>query len=161
MQLVVGLLMALLGATSVVSARSPVVINELMYNMPGTEERGEFIELYNAGYGPVDLSRWRFSDGVDFTFPEGTALDEGEYLVVCGNADYVRSTYGINNAIGNFTGRLDDAGERIRLANSMGMLMDELRYDDRNPWPAAANGRGYSLELRRPSLDNEVSPSWF
>ncbi len=158
---VAGSLAVLFVAARLVSAQSPVVINELMYAPPDADELREYIELYNAGYGPVDLSRWRFSDGVDFTFPEGTALDEGEYLVVCGNADYVRSTYGINNAIGNFTGRLDDAGERIRLANSMGMLMDELRYDDRNPWPAAANGRGYSLELRRPSLDNEVSPSWF
>lgn len=151
----------LMAATTVVLGDSPIVINELMYNPPGTVSSGEYVELYNAGYGSVDLSNWRFSDGIDFTFPEGTVLDEGDYLVICKDASCIRSTYGITNAIGNFAGSLSNAGERVRLVNSVGMVMDEVRYDERNPWPASADGGGYSLELRNPSLDNEKTCSWF
>jgi len=142
-------------------AASPIVVNELMYAPPEPGEIAEYVELYNAGYGSVDLSNWRFSDGIDFAFPEGTVLDEGDYLVVCKDADYVRSHYAINNVIGNFRGNLSDAGERVRLVNSVGMVMDEVQYDRRNPWPAVAEGSGCSLELRNPSLDNELPSSWF
>jgi len=142
-------------------ADSPIVINELMYNPSDGEDGGEYVELYNAGYGPVDLSNWRFSDGIDFTFPEGTVLDEGEYLVVCKDQNRVRLVYGINNTIGDFSGTLSNSGERVRLVNSVGMVMDEVWYSDRNPWPASADGTGYSLELRNPAYDNDASSSWF
>ncbi len=151
----------LMGSAGVVSGGSPIVINELMYNPPGTVSSGEYVELYNAGYGSMDLSNWRFSDGIDFTFPEGTVLDEGDYLVICKDASSIRSAYGITNAIGDFAGSLSNAGERVRLANSVGMVMDEVRYAPGNPWPASADGEGYSLELRNPSLDNDETRSWF
>ncbi len=140
---------------------SPVVINEIMYNPPDAGDAGEYVELYNAGYGSVDLSNWRFSDGVDFTFPEGTVLDKGEYLVVCKDSSGIQLAYGIKNSIGNYDGSLSDSGERVRLSNSVGMVMDEVAYGSRNPWPAAANGAGCSLELRNPACENDVSSSWF
>ena len=40
---------------------------------------GDWIELYNPGTEPVDLSGWTLSDDKDdparWTFPEGTVLD--------------------------------------------------------------------------------------
>ena len=83
------------------SADSPIIINEFMYNPLDDDDSGEYVELYNAGYGPADLGNWRFSDGISFTFPQGTVLDEGEYLVVCKDQNYIRSLYAINNTIGN------------------------------------------------------------
>jgi parallel beta-helix repeat protein len=151
---------AFLALTNRSFAQSPIVLNELMYNPPDSLEMGEYVELYNAGYGAVDLSQWQVTDGIDFTFPPGTVLDEGDYLVVCRDAAHIRSAYGINNAIGDFSGRLSNSGDQLRLVNSVGMIMDELRYDERNPWPASANGVGYSLELRDPSLDNQQASSW-
>lgn len=152
---------ALFGLSRGVRADSPIVINELMYHPPDSEEVGEYVELYNAGYGSVDLSGWRFADGITFTLPQGTVLDEGEYLVVCADQVFVRAAYGIANVTGNFSGTLDNAGERLRLVNSVGMIMDEVRYGDGNPWPAWADGSGYSLELRNPALDNETASSWW
>jgi parallel beta-helix repeat protein len=151
----------LTGLTLPCWADSPIVINELMYDPLDGEDADEYVELYNAGYGSVDLSDWRFSDGIDFTFPQGTVLDEGEYLVVCKDLNRVGLAYGINNAIGNYDGTLSDSGERVRLVNSVGMVMDEVEYRDRNPWPAGAGRTGYSLELRNPAYDNDTSSSWF
>jgi len=59
-----------------------LVINEIHYD-PGDESTpGEFIELFNPGDGVVDLSGWRMGDGVEFTFPPGTTIAAGGYVVV-------------------------------------------------------------------------------
>src|SRR5437762_269747 len=63
-------------------AAASIVINEIHYNPDLKTEHVEFIELFNAGTNTVDLSGWYFSDGVSFTFPNGTFLAPGGYLVV-------------------------------------------------------------------------------
>ena len=46
-----------------------VIINEIMYNPSSFDDRDEWIELYNRDLVPVDLAGWRFTRGIDFTFP--------------------------------------------------------------------------------------------
>jgi len=74
-----------------------VVINEFTYDMltalggNATDDR-EFVELYNRGTTPVDISGWllRASDTVappgdnnrDFIIPHGTILNPGDYYVI-------------------------------------------------------------------------------
>ena len=51
---------------------SPVcalVVTEIMYNPPGTEENLEWIEIYNEKAAPEDLSGYRFTAGIHFVFP--------------------------------------------------------------------------------------------
>ncbi|MEC9056229.1 MAG: lamin tail domain-containing protein, partial [Verrucomicrobiota bacterium] len=49
------------------------VISEIMFHpiQPGGGEdpRGEWIEIHNQGFGPMDLSGWSLG-GVNFIFPE-------------------------------------------------------------------------------------------
>ena len=47
---------ASLSLSAVASAQ--VVINEFSYDDSGADDR-EFVELYNAGANPVDISGWR------------------------------------------------------------------------------------------------------
>jgi hypothetical protein len=60
-----------------------VVINELESNggVPG-----DWVELYNAGAAPVDLSGWKFKDNDDshafYVIPAGTTLLPGAYYVL-------------------------------------------------------------------------------
>ena len=63
-------------------AESAIVINELHTNPDVKTELVEFIELYNAGTTDVDLSGWQFTEGVLYTFPAGTKLQVGGYLIV-------------------------------------------------------------------------------
>ena len=50
--------------THVKAETSAVVINEVMAN-PLDEDTGEFVELYNRGDVPIDLSGWRLADAAD------------------------------------------------------------------------------------------------
>ena len=47
------------------------MINEVHTDPDVATELVEFIELYNRGTSPVDLSGWTLRDAVDFTFPAG------------------------------------------------------------------------------------------
>lgn len=141
---------ALLVSLLSVAAASPlgaVVISEIHYHPRAGDEGLEFVELTNDHYSPEDISGWALVDGVRFVFPSGTILRAREILVVCTNADAVQSAYGIDNAIGNFEGRLNSAGERVTLVNHAGAEMASVRYNDRGKWPTADDGSGHSLVL--------------
>lgn len=44
-----------------------ILINEVMYDPPGSDDKQEWIELYNAGAAAVDISKYSFSDGSSAT----------------------------------------------------------------------------------------------
>jgi hypothetical protein len=144
--------------------RGQVVINEIMYNPSpeqGFDEEYEFVELHNAGSQAVDLTGWAFTEGIYFTFPS-YVLGAGEYVVVCKNQEKIAWHYGIANVVGNFDGRLENAGEKIVLsdASATPQIIDEVKYNDRLPWSSEPDAGGPSLELINPSLDNNVFSSW-
>ncbi len=64
------------------AASADIVINEIYYDAEPNTSTAEFIEIFNSGPATVDLSGWAFSDGIAFTFPVGTQLDAGAYLVL-------------------------------------------------------------------------------
>src|SRR5438093_1028336 len=62
----------------------PVLISEIMYH-PTTRVDGkdlEFIELFNSNPYFEDISGFRLTGEIDFTFPSNTALAARGYLVV-------------------------------------------------------------------------------
>jgi hypothetical protein len=136
------------------------VISEIHYHPRAGDEGLEFVELTNDHYSPEDISGWALVDGVRFVFPSGTILRAREILVVCTNADAVQSAYGIDNAIGNFEGRLNSAGERVTLVNHAGAEMASVRYNDRGKWPTAADGSGHSLVLISLYQDTSEPENW-
>jgi len=142
------------------AAASPgdIVINEIHYDPEDKTRRAEFIELYNRGAHPVNLTGWQLSNAVDFTFPAVT-LVAGEYLVVAENPAIALADFGVI-AIGPWLGGLSNEGERITLRDKLGNLADEVDYGVGFPWPTAAHGDGASMELIDPALDNDLSGSW-
>jgi hypothetical protein len=48
----------------------------------------------------------------------------------------------------------------VRLFDSYEILMDDVQYDDADPWPVEADGTGATLELIHPSLDNSLPENW-
>ncbi len=92
---------------------SVVVFNEIHYQT--TEEESEWIEFHNQMAVDVDLSGWRLRGGVDYDFPEGTIIGGGDYLVVAADPSNVRNRGPFATILGPFEGRLNNAGETLRL----------------------------------------------
>ncbi len=119
-----------------------------------------WIELYNKGTRPVDLSGWGLSRGISFVIPEGTVLEPDGYLVIAQDANYLSEVYPDVAIVGDFSGKLSNSGEMIVLADVLGNPVDRVLYYDGGSWPSYADGGGCSLELIDPRADNNVGSAW-
>lgn len=152
----VGLLCVLFGQ---LETQARVVINEIMYHPPGDSDRLQYIELHNSGTEEVALEGWAFDDGISFAFPKGEVIEGGGFVVICRDLEAFKGHYGSQiNAIGDFSGKLSHSGEKVRLVSGDGVIVDEIAYADRAPWPKSPDGYGASLERIVPS-EEEASPN--
>lgn len=142
-----------------VEPSNDIVINEIHPNPPENHIRQEFVELHNPANSDKDLSGWRFSRAIDYTFPAGTILRAGGYLVIAEDPSTLQSTLGVE-ALGPYSGNLNSSGETMRLRDASDAIVDEVDYKVGFPWPVASDGSGASLELINPSLDNSLGSSW-
>ena len=121
-------------------------ISEIMYNP--ADPNTEYIELTNVGAEAIDLNLVRFTDGVDFVFP-ATRLDPGGYCLVVEDTQAFRAKYGATmSCVGQYKGKLDNAGERIELRDASGGLIQAVTF--RDDWYDVTDGGGYSLTVRDP-----------
>jgi hypothetical protein len=137
-----------------------LVINEIHYNPDdgaGFPDTGyEYLEIYNAEAVTVDISGYTFSLGVNFTFPPGTTLAAGEYIVVAANAANYVGAY----QTFDYSGSLSNNGEQITLETGSGIVIDDLTYDELAPWPLYADGNGPTLALNNTGDDNADAANW-
>ncbi len=144
------------------SRRTGLVFSEIMYH-PANRADGrnvEFIEIYNSNPFFEDLSGYRLSGEVDYTFPVGTRIEGLSYLVVAPAPQDVQATYGIGGVVGGFTNRLANSGGTLRLQKKSDAIVLDLAYSDQPPWPVAADGTGHSMVLARPSYGERNPKAW-
>ena len=153
------------GGPNRISLETAVVINEIMYHrrpqfLPYVENEEEWVELYNKSNTPVNISGWKLDSAVSWTFPGGTILAPGAYLCVSNNTVAFSLAHPGVPVVGNFSGILNNRGERLVLEDALGNAVDEVFYRDKEPWPIYTDGLGSSLELKNPDADNTVPESW-
>ena len=130
-----------------------LVITEIMYHPPGppsgspyTAEDFEFIELKNVGAAALDLNGVHFTNGINFSFTGSavTSLWPGQRALIVKNLAAFNSSYGsVANVAGEFSGSLDNAGERLTLAGPLAEPIVDFDYND--AWWPATDGFGFSL----------------
>lgn len=142
---------------------STVVFNELMYHAldaaPGVEGN-QWVELHNQTLVRQDLSNWRLSGGIDYTFPVGTTIEPGGYLVVSTDPAELETSAGISGVLGPIDGGLSNGGERINLRSNSDRLMDSIDYGDNDPWAIAADGSGTTLAKINPQRGSADAGNW-
>jgi hypothetical protein len=143
----------------------PVLINEINYHSAPEIDSEDWIELYNNGLENVDLSGWVLKDSDDahaFIFPPSEELGPGQYLVI--SRDRVKFS-AVHMDVLPMAGELgfgfSGGGEIVRLYNHNQELIDWVEYDDFTPWPLFPDGKGATLSLIDPDLDNALADSWF
>ena len=152
----------------------PVVINELHVDPDVKTEQVEFVELCNPGTVAVDLSGWRLDGGVFYTFPAGTRLAAGGYLIVAQNPEQVKAKWitltlpaKASLVLGPFGGKLDNGSDSVILRDAAGEKVDEVNYQLGFPWPMVGEpltgttaGTGGSMQLVNPAFDNDLGGCW-
>ncbi|MHC4208041.1 MAG: lamin tail domain-containing protein, partial [Planctomycetota bacterium] len=130
-------------------------ITEIMYNPIDPNE--EFIELMNIGAETINLNLVNFTNGIDFTFG-GIELVAGEHVVVVRNNNVFNARYGTNvNILGEYSGKLNNAGERIEIQDAIGNTIQNFRYKD--GWRSITDGEGFSLTII--DATNPDLSSWY
>ena len=143
---------------------SRLMISEIMFNPPALGatpgDELEFIELKNAGATVLDLTGLQFTDGVDFTFTNGTRLSPGQFLVLGRNTAALAAKYPGLAVLGLYTKRLNNGGESITLQTVFGAKLLSVDYKSSGRWPITADGFGFSIVPRNPnSSPNPDQPS--
>ncbi|HUF61087.1 MAG TPA: lamin tail domain-containing protein, partial [Verrucomicrobiales bacterium] len=141
-----------------------VVFNEIQYHPADGDN--EFLEIFNRSETTAfDLGGWRVG-GVDFTFSAPVLLEAGGYLLLVRDRGLFAEEHGWEIPVaGVFPGRLDNAGETLRLVKVDSLtgeetLIDQVSYDDAAPWPTEADGGGPSLQLRNGAVETNAPSSW-
>jgi hypothetical protein len=139
-------------------------ITEIHYNpLPNASVEGsqlEFIELKNVGNQTINLTGLAFTTGVQYTF-EGKLLEPGKFVVLASNQVAFNAHYGFLPD-GQYVGNLNNGGELVVLANSLGVELISLTYAETEPWPIGANGFGNSMVsgIHNPSGDPALPGYW-
>jgi hypothetical protein len=157
------------------SAFAGVVINEIMYHPASDNVLESYVELRNLDNIATNISGWRFTKGIEFTFPTNSTLGAGAYLVVAADRTAFTNKYpGVLNFVAGWTGVV---GHDVRLENATGTLISEVQFSDDGDWAvrrmgpimyahqgwewyAAQDGFGSSLELINPALPNSFAQNW-
>ncbi|MCP4548270.1 MAG: T9SS type A sorting domain-containing protein [bacterium] len=140
------------------------VINEVNYNSADDFNVGDWVEFHNPGDIDLDMSLWQFKDDDDshvFTFPEGTTLTAGDYLVIVReDAPFSVNFPDVQNKLAGMDFGLSGSGELLRLFDAEGVLHDSVHYTDDPPWPTEPDGTGPTLELIHADADNSLAENW-
>jgi hypothetical protein len=144
------------------------MMTELMYHPSGRgtrqEDDLEYIEFENVGDVPLELGGIRIGAAFVFDFSEGdiSVIEPGQHVLVVRSRAAFESVYGERLPVaGEWLtpfrgGKLSDKGEQI-IVSYEGSVIHNFRYDDRDPWPREADGRGFSLVLRNPDAGPDHS----
>jgi hypothetical protein len=126
-----------------------LAVTEIMYNPPPhpsnlyANEDFEYIELLNTGNVPINLDGFAFTKGIDFRF-SSDVLQPGDLIVVVKNRTVFESRYGTQVPIaGEYSGSLDNSGERIALVGPMLEPVLDFIYED--DWYPLTDGAGFAL----------------
>lgn len=123
-------------------------ISEIMYH-PADDPNAEYLELVNIDAETIDLGLVEFTAGVRFIFPSVELLP-GEYVLIVRDLAAFETRYGPGlPVVGQYDGRLDNAGERIELVDAAGQVIHDFRYED--DWYTKTDGKGYSLTVVDPA----------
>ncbi|MHC4743704.1 MAG: lamin tail domain-containing protein, partial [Planctomycetota bacterium] len=129
---------------------SSLRITEIMYHPQDTNDpedpNEEFVELKNIGSTAINLNHVMFTNGIDFTFGD-IELSPGGYVLVVKKQTAFDAAYpGFAGLIaGEYSGSLNNGGEKIELQDAAGQTIHDFRYDD--DWREATDGGGHSLTI--------------
>ncbi len=142
---------ALARATFVLS--TPIRITEIMYNPPEGSDL-EYVEFKNIGSAPLDVGGLTFVAGVHVTLPS-YVLPPGGYGLIVRNQTAFETRYGTGlPVVAQYTGRLSNVGDRVRLEDAGGYAIQDFYYDD--VWYPTTDGGGNALVIRDPSGDKTL-----
>ena len=156
---IIVVILGMLWKIQVFGAETDVVINEVFADPP-SGDRGdanrdglrhtsedEFVEILNTGLDTISIGGWQLSDRKPgskgpFTFPPGTKIAPGEYIVLFGGGDTTKIKSEFEGKVfvddGNIGGGLSNSGDAVFLIKTVGDTIARAEW-------GSAGGKDQSL----------------
>lgn len=154
-----------LNLTPITWASGELIITEVMYDLPGSDEGREWAEIYNPSTAalPIVLSgsgSWRFSDGQPhlLRLVQGEAVipPQGTIVIAASSTLFLQEHQGFSGTLLSSSFTLANSGATIGLTSDSGQSwLTQLAYQ--RDWGGAGNGQ--SLEKIDPLGLND-STNW-
>ncbi len=111
-----------------------VSINEIMYDVSGTDTDREWIEVYNNGDTEVDLSKYKFFESSAnhalSLFSGDALLPPGGYAVIASNPTKFKTDWpAFSGSLFDSSFSLSNEGEYLAMKNENLEIVDEVTYD--------------------------------
>ncbi|MGD9780657.1 MAG: lamin tail domain-containing protein [Kiritimatiellia bacterium] len=139
-----------------------IVINAALPITNSPANPGEWVELFNAGPSPKSLAGFRLQTAKPagwtnvFTFPAGTTLDSGDFIVVGTNGDF-QAALGMPDSYSNPPAVF---GIRLVAPSPSAFVADALLYGFTNVFGFSLDGFGEELPIVRPKITNVIRRTW-
>ena len=145
-----------------------LVVNEIMYNLEGTDDKHEWIEIYNNSGHEIVLTGgsdgWKFNDGADSNHRLNEPATNGSmvmavggYAILADDADtFLTDHSGFSSNVIDTVMDLKNSTSTIKIIAPDGMVIDEVTYY--NSW--GANGNGKTLERKSAVGSSNDSQNW-
>ncbi|MCW8849592.1 MAG: lamin tail domain-containing protein, partial [Melioribacteraceae bacterium] len=141
-----------------------LIISEINYNSSSDFNTKDWIEFYNPNDSDLDISNWIFKDSNDehsYIFEYGAVVKGNDFLILCEDtSDFRKFHPNVPKIFGEFNFGLNNSGEKLRIFDNYGNIIDSLTYYDSSPWPISADGDGYTLQLINFESDNSKGANW-
>lgn len=144
---------------------TPVLtITEIKNRKSSRLDVGDWVEFYNPGKVPFDLSGWRMKDNKNdnrFVFPPGTTVEAGGYLVVVQDTAAFSSVYpDVHPVVGPFPFGLNKKQDEVRLFDPSFQEYLRVSYGNEAALPQRVSEEGLSQEAVAPITDTAFPSSW-
>jgi hypothetical protein len=173
----------LLGASS-----STLLISEVLYDTPGTDEDEEWIEIYNPTASTIDLSVYKIGDEEEqgkgegmYQFPPEASIPPEGVIVIALKATGFYALYGFNPdyevtdtdpsvpdmikysawATGKIA--LSNSGDEVLILDEGDAIVDAMSYGDATTFfdpPCPDVITGHSLERSPANVDTDTADDW-
>ncbi len=143
-------------STTTAAAVSHLLISEILFNVEGSDDGKEFIELYNPSSAPANLDGWALRYKTDNSTTTVSIISfnvgNGDQTVIPGNGFLLVGLSNYDSA--NYNGRIADATRsrslpngssrvRVTLYDAEDTFVDEIFYDE-----SSITSDGQSIERR-------------
>ncbi|MSU55641.1 MAG: PKD domain-containing protein [Candidatus Taylorbacteria bacterium] len=143
------------------AVNAQMVLDEIMYDLPGTDTGREWVEVLNTGNSSVEISTttWKFFEADTnhslSLFRGDLLIPPSSYFVIVDDPQkFLLDWPSFNGTIFDSTFSLSNTGEIIALKNDSITVVDQVNYTSSE----GANGDGNSLQ-KNGSIWKPVSPT--
>ncbi|MDA7881321.1 CotH kinase family protein [Akkermansiaceae bacterium] len=147
--------------TGIPASSDHLIVSEINHHPADDAPGTEFIELVNISpTDTIDLTGVAFTTGIHFNFPPGSSLAPSERILIVEDLELFTAHYGIGLPVaGEFANltKLANSGEQLVITAADGTVLLDFTYDDQDPWPEFADGKGCTLTLLLPHTKPDLS----